>query len=117
MTDFALSEMEEKKLRDLAQLVYGAQALGFVLWPAWVVGAVINYVKIGELRNTWLETHFNWQLRTFWVWLAGMVLGFVLLLVKIGWLVNVAVTVWAVYRVVKGWLYLSDRKPMYDALI
>jgi uncharacterized membrane protein len=117
MTEFVLPEAEAKKLRDLALLVYAMQAAGFLLWPTWIVGAVIDYVKIGAVRNTWLETHFNWQLRTFWVWLAGMILGFILLVVKIGWLVNVAVTVWAIYRVVKGWLYLNDRKPMYDALV
>lgn len=117
MTEFVLPESDEKKLRDLALLVYAAQAVGFLLWPAWVAGAVIDYMKIDAVRNTWLETHFNWQLRTFWVWLAGMILGLILLVVKIGWLVSAAVTVWAVYRVVKGWLYLSDRKPMYDALV
>jgi len=117
MTDFVLPETEAKKLRDLALLVYAMQAIGFLLWPTWIVGAVINYVKIGAVRNTWLETHFNWQLRTFWVWFAGMILGFILLVVKIGWLVTIAVTVWAIYRVVKGWLYLNDRKPMYDALV
>jgi uncharacterized membrane protein len=117
MTEFALPETDEKKLRDLALLVYAMQAVGLVLWPAWIAGAVIDHVKVGAARNTWVETHFNWQLRTFWVWLAGMIVGFVLLLVKIGWLVTIAVTAWAVYRVVKGWLYLNDRKPMYDAFV
>ncbi len=114
MTETVLPEIEEKRLRDLALLAYVMQTAGFVFWPAWLVGAVINYVKIDELRNTWLETHFNWQLRTFWGWLAGMILGFVLMVVKIGGLVYVAVTAWAIYRVVKGWLRLNDRAPMYD---
>jgi uncharacterized membrane protein len=117
MTGFALPEDDAKKLRDLALLAYAMQAAGLLLWPAWIVGAVINYLKIGATRNTWLETHFNWQLRTFWVWLAGMVLAFILSIVKIGWLVGAAVTIWAVYRIVKGWLRLNDRKPMYDAVV
>ncbi|HKC45644.1 MAG TPA: hypothetical protein VKC64_17565 [Burkholderiales bacterium] len=117
MTETVLQGTDEKKLRDLALLVYVLQAVGFALWPTWVAGAVVNYVKIADVRNTWLETHFNWQLRTFWFWLAGMIVGFALLIVKIGWLINVGVTIWAIYRVVKGWLYLNDRKPMYDKLI
>jgi uncharacterized membrane protein len=117
VTDTVLPETEEQKLRDLALLVYVLQAVGFVVWPTWIVGVVINYLKIGEARNTWLETHFNWQLRTFWFGLAGMIVGAVLWIVKIGWLVNLAVMVWAIYRVVKGWLALNDRRPMYDALV
>ena len=115
MTETVLQGTDEKKLRDLALLVYVLQAVGFALWPTWVAGAVVNYVKIADVRNTWLETHFNWQLRTFWFWLAGMIVGFALLIVKIGWLINVGVTIWAIYRVVKGWLYLNDRKPMYES--
>jgi uncharacterized membrane protein len=117
MSVVALSEDEEKKLRDLALLVYVLQAAGFVVGLTWVVGVVINYLKIDAARNTWLETHFNWQLRTFWLGLAGMVVAWALTIVKIGVLVGFAVTVWAIYRVAKGWLALVDRKPMYPALV
>ena len=116
MTDAVLPEAEEKKLRDLAQFVYVLQAVGFLIGLTWIVGVVINYLKIDDVRNTWLETHFNWQLRTFWVGLAGMGLAWLLMVVKIGALIGLAVTVWAIYRVAKGWLALNDRKPMYPAL-
>jgi uncharacterized membrane protein len=116
MTEAALPEAEEKKLGDLALAVYVLQAVGFVIGLTWVVGAVINYVKIGEVRNTWLETHFNWQLRTFWIGLAGLIAAWVLTIVKIGFLVGLGVTSWAIYRVVKGWLALNERKPMYPSL-
>jgi uncharacterized membrane protein len=117
MTEFALPETDEKKLRDLALLVYAMQAVGLVLWPAWIAGAVIDHVKVGAARNTWVETHFNWQLRTFWIGLAGMLVAWALMIVKIGVVVGLAVTVWAIYRVAKGWLALVDRKPMYPALV
>src|SRR5215471_11206946 len=112
MTEIALPEAEEKKLRDLALLVYVLQALGFLVGLTWIVAVIINYVKIDDTRNTWLETHFNWQIRTFWFGVAGLAVGWILVFVLIGWLVLLVVTVWALYRVVKGWLYLNDRKPM-----
>lgn len=117
MSETVLPEVDEKKLRDLALLVYVVQAIGFVVGLTWIVGVVINYLKIDDVRNTWLETHFNWQLRTFWVGLAGMALAWALTIVKIGVLIGLAVTVWAIYRVAKGWLALVDRKPMYPALV
>jgi uncharacterized membrane protein len=117
MAEAVVPESREKKLRDLALLVYALQAVGFLMPLAWVVGVVIDYLKIDDVRNTWLETHFNWQLRTFWLGLAGMVVAWLLMIVKIGVLVGVAVTAWAIYRVVKGWLALNDRKPMYPALV
>jgi uncharacterized membrane protein len=117
MTEAVLPEAEEKKLRDLVLLVYVLQAVGFLIGMTWVVGVVINYLKIDDVRNTWLETHFNWQLRTFWLGLAGMAVAWLLMIVKIGVLIGFAVTLWAIYRVVKGWLALNDRKPMYAALV
>jgi uncharacterized membrane protein len=117
MTDAVLPEAEEKRLRDLALLVYALQAIGFVIGLSWIVGVVVNYLKIDDARNTWLETHFNWQLRTFWLGLAGMAVAWLLMVVKIGVLIGFAVTVWAIYRVAKGWLALNDRKPMYPALV
>jgi uncharacterized membrane protein len=116
MTDAVRPEAEEKRLRDLAFLVYALQAAGFLFGLTWIVGVVINYLKIDDVRNTWLETHFNWQLRTFWLGLAGMAVAWLLMVVKIGVLIGFAVTVWAVYRVAKGWLALNDRKAMYPSL-
>ena len=117
MTDAVLPEAEDKKLRNLALLVYALQAVGFLIGLTWIVGVVINYLKIDDVRNTWLETHFNWQLRTFWLGLAGMGVAWLLTVVKIGVLIGFAVTVWAIYRVAKGWLALNERKAMYPALV
>jgi uncharacterized membrane protein len=117
MTEAVVPETGEKRLRDLALLVYVLQAVGFLIGLSWIVAVVINYLKIDDVRNTWLETHFNWQLRTFWIGLAGMLVAWALMIVKIGVVVGLAVTVWAIYRVAKGWLALVDRKPMYPALV
>jgi uncharacterized membrane protein len=117
VTEAVVPDADQKKLRDLALLVYALQAAGFLIGVSWIAGVVINYLKIDDVRNTWLETHFNWQLRTFWFGLAGMMVAWALAIVKIGAVVGLVVTAWAIYRVAKGWLALAARKPMYPALV
>jgi uncharacterized membrane protein len=62
--------------------------------------------------GTWLESHFRWQIRTFWFGLLWGVIGAALLLVLVGYFVLLADAIWIIYRVVKGWLNLSDNRPM-----
>ena len=95
--------------------VVGAFLFG---WPS-IIAVILNYVKRGDVRGTWLESHFRWQIRTFWYGLlwVSLCLGFVVVTLGIGilvaWLPLVIVSVWFVYRVVRGWLALRDRRPMY----
>ena len=112
--------MEEEKLRSLKTLtmvVYALQAAGFFIGLTWIVAVVMNYVKREEVAGTFLESHFAWQIRTFWWGLAGAVLGAILMIVLIGWLVWIAVGIWAIYRIVKGWLNLNDSKPVPASLV
>jgi uncharacterized membrane protein len=103
---------DEKGLKTLTMVVYALQALGFLNGITWIVAVIINYVKRDEVRGTWLESHFRWQIRTFWWGLLWGVIGTVLLLVLVGWLVLAAASIWIIYRIVKGWLYLNDNKPI-----
>jgi uncharacterized membrane protein len=103
---------DEKSLKTLTMVVYALQALGFINGITWIVAVIINYVKRDEVRGTWLESHFRWQIRTFWWGLLWGVIGTVLLLVLIGYFVLVAAGIWVIYRIVKGWLYLNDNKPI-----
>ena len=81
---------------------------------------IINYVKRSEARGTWLESHFTWQIRTFWYALLWAVIVFVvsvpLALIVIGlgtWVVGMfALGIWAIYRIARGWLALKDGKPL-----
>jgi uncharacterized membrane protein len=99
-----------------AASVIGAFLLG---WPS-IIAVIIGYVKRGEARGTWLESHFNWQIRTFWFALAWVVLvGLIslpLTLVIIGfgtWVLGLIVLgLWAIYRVARGWLRLNAHQPM-----
>jgi uncharacterized membrane protein len=98
-----------------AATVVGAFLTG---WPS-IIAVILNYVKRGEARGTWLESHFRWQIRTFWfglLWVA-LCLVFVVLTLGIGllvaWLPLAVVGLWFIYRVARGWLELKDRRPMY----
>ncbi len=89
----------------------------FVFGVPSIIAVVINYAKRGEARGTFLESHFRWQIRTFSFALLWCVIGAMLFITFIGIPLAVAVFfaagVWAIYRIVRGWLALRDRKPMY----
>jgi uncharacterized membrane protein len=99
-----------------ASTVIGAFVFG---WPS-IIAVIINYVKRGDARGTWLESHFTWQIRTFWfalVWSCVVfVVGALLVIVLIGfaiWAIGLfALGVWAIYRIATGWLRLRDRRPI-----
>lgn len=103
---------DEKSLKTLTTVVYALQAAGFLVGITWIVAVVIDYVKRDEAKGTWLESHFSWQIRTFWWGLAWAVVGAITFLILIGWFILAADTVWIIYRIVKGWLYLNDGKPI-----
>lgn len=124
----------DSSLITTCHVTYGLHALGLAIgafgaatvvgsflfgWPS-IVAVIINYVKRGDARGTWLESHFTWQIRTFWfalLWccLIGFV-GFVLAIVLVGialWIVGFFVLgLWAIYRIARGWLRLQDRQAV-----
>ena len=80
-----------------------------------IVAVILNYARRSEARGTWLESHFDWQIRTFWFALLWSVIGIPLCFVVVGIPILLADGVWVIYRIVKGWLRLSENKPMYQA--
>lgn len=103
---------DEKSLKTIATVVYALQAAGFFVGLTWIVAIVINYVKRDDVRGTWLESHFTWQIRTFWWGLLWAVIGAILFVLVIGWFVLIADAIWIIYRIVKGWLNLAEGKPV-----
>ena len=87
-------------------------------WPS-IIAVILNYVKRGEARGTWVDSHFRWQIRTFWFGLLWVLLCmlFVVLTLGVGilvaWLPLAIVTIWFIYRIVRGWIALNDRQPLY----
>jgi len=102
----------EKSLKTLAMVVYALQGLGFINGITWIVAVIIDYVKLDEAKGSWLESHFRWQIRTFWWGLLWGAIGAVLVFVFVGFLVWSAAAIWMIYRIVKGWLCLNDNKPV-----
>ena len=101
----------------LAHVVYGLYTLGLVSWgAAGLIGVVIAYIKRRDTAGTWLESHYHWQIRTFWIGLLVGVVGGLLTLILIGWLILGGGLVWVVYRIVKGWLRLADRRAVDDVM-
>ena len=84
-------------------------------WPS-IIAVIINYVKQDEARGSWLESHFRWQIRTFWFALLWCVVAALFAITIIGipvaWLVFVVVGIWVIYRIVRGWIVLRDRQPI-----
>ncbi len=121
---------------NVAHVVYALHTLSIiigVIGAATIIGAflfsvpsiiaiIVNYVKQSEASGTFVASHFRWQIRTFWfgmLWgliggivfvLLWWVLGLGILLAAMIWGV---VGIWLIYRIVRGWLALRDRKAMY----
>ena len=96
--------------------VFGAFLTG---WPS-IIAVILNYVKRSDVRGTWLESHFRWQIRTFWfglLWVAlcGLfIVGTLGIGILLAWLPLGVVSLWFIYRIARGWMALNDRKPMYS---
>jgi len=103
-----------ERLKTVTAVVYALQAAAYFTGGLTaLIGLVVNYVKLDDVRGSWLESHFRWQIRTFWWALLGFVVGWLLWLVFVGMIVVGAAGLWVIYRIVKGWLNLYDGKPMY----
>lgn len=102
-----------ESLKSITHAVYLLQAIGLCLPLTFIPALIINYVKRDDIHGTWLASHFRWQIRTFWFGLLWAVLGGLTFLVVVGWFILLADWIWLLYRVIKGWLNLFDRKPMY----
>jgi uncharacterized membrane protein len=122
-----------QSLVDWTRIIYGLHALSLVIgilgtatvvgafllgWPS-IIAVILNYVKRSEARGTWLDSHFSWQIRTFWygaLWV-GLCLAFVVITLGLGlliaWLPLGLVAIWFIYRIARGWLALREGRPMY----
>ncbi len=109
---------ELASLKQITMVIYALQALGFLTGGVTaIIAIVINYVKRDDAAGTLYQSHFEWQMRTFWWGLLWGVIGMLLVVVVVGFAVLFAAWVWTVYRVVKGWLKLTEGKPVTAAQI
>ena len=84
-------------------------------WPS-IIAIIINYVKRDAVRYTYLDSHFSWQIRTFWFALLWVIIAVILFVTVFGiplaWIITISAGIWVSYRVIRGWMALSDGKPM-----
>lgn len=108
-------------------IIYGLHALSVLIGvtgPATVIGSfvfglpsiiavIMNYLRRSDTRGTWLESHFRWQIRTFWFALLWATIGWITYFILIGAVILFLVAAWVIYRAVRGWLNLNENRPMY----
>jgi len=109
-----ISEEKLASAKTLTTVIYALYAASLLVGVTSIIAIVMNYVKKDDVAGTWIESHFRWQIRTFWFGLLWLIIGTITYVVLIGWLVLAAAYIWFIYRVVKGWLNLNDNKPMLD---
>ena len=114
-------------LVQLTHIIYGLHAVavlvgvtsaatvagGFVFGLPSLIAVFLNYLKRSDVNGTWLESHFSWQIRTFWwscVW--GLLSALTWWIFGLGFLIGGVAFVWFIYRVVRGFLNLNDGKGM-----
>ncbi len=101
----------------LSGLIGAATVVGMFLtgWPS-VIAVILNYAKRSDVRDTYLDSHFGWQIRTFWFALLWVVLGFLVAVTLVGIPVAigifVALSFWILYRIGRGWLALLSGVAM-----
>ena len=133
MTDYdgkTLARLPSDDLITLTHIVYGLHAFSaltgltsaaFIVtafltgWPS-IIAVILNYIKRSEASGTYLESHFRWQIRTFWFTALWCVIAVVLWLTLIGipfaFALLVATGIWVAYRVIRGWLALNSGKAL-----
>ena len=134
MTEATVVRDPDPSLITTLHLTYALHAVGLAIgafgastvigtfifgWPS-IIAVIINYVKRGDARGTWLESHFTWQIRTFWyavlwslfVFLLGGLLVIVLVGFAIWWVGLFVLGIWAIYRIALGWSRLNARRPV-----
>jgi len=95
------------------QVIYVLYLASFVIGITGLIGIVIAYVNRGKAGG-WIETHYTWAIRTFWIALLGGFVSLLLLIVGIGFLLGLAVAIWVIVRCIVGLQAVGRREPIRD---
>ncbi|MFO1207156.1 MAG: hypothetical protein U1E63_15775 [Burkholderiales bacterium] len=95
-----------------AATIVGAFLTG---WPS-IIAVILNYAKRSDVTGTYLASHFSWQIRTFWfalLWVAvAFLLGITIIGIPLALVIVAGAGLWVLYRIIRGWLALQERRPM-----
>lgn len=134
------NNMTEDKQRSLVTYNHITYLLNIISYFTagllWIVPIVMHYIKRHEADGTWLATHFDWQIKTFWYSIVGFAIGVIIivfavggmgvsmmadsgngaigsfLLLGLGLLIMVCTFIWHLYRIIRGWIALTDNRPV-----
>jgi len=95
-----------------AKINYILYLVGLVIGLTALVGVIFAYVKRSEENPDWLNSHYSFQIRTFWYGLAYLIVGSLLSVIIVGWLVILFWIIWLVVRCVKGMSALDAQRPI-----
>ena len=92
----------------LAGIIYLLQALAFFLGGiTFIIAVILNYLNMHHVKGTWLESHYKWQINTFWVALLLVIIGVLTMPYLIGFVVLIGATIWVIHRIAYGWITLN----------
>lgn len=98
--------------REKVQAIYIAYLVSYTGIPLSIIAVFFAYQLRREHAGTWLESHCNWQIQTFWIGLCAFVVGMITTMIFIGYLIMLAAALWTLFRIVKGWIKLSENQTV-----
>ena len=118
-----LTDATEASLRTIGHISYALHAIvavGAVLPGAQgsvvllLVAVLLDMIKRGDAQGSWQESHFRWRIRSvvFAAIAYAVTAPLWLVFIAPGWIAWAIISLWFLYRVLRGWLALNDRKAM-----
>lgn len=99
----------DKSLKTYVTIVYACLLAGWLLGGMTaIVGVILNYATKEKVIGTIYESHYKYQVRTFWFGLLWMIVGVISSFILIGYFVLFANSIWISYRAIKGFMKLQD---------
>ena len=130
MPDRLVPIVPQDNLVLLTHIIYALHALSVIMgligsafvitafltgWPS-IIAIIINYVKRDAVQYTHLDSHFSWQIRTFWFALLWMIIAVILFITVLGivlsYIITIGAGIWVSYRIIRGWIALNEGRPM-----
>lgn len=100
---------EKPSTEGTAKIVYILYLIGVMIGPTGIIGVIMAYVNQADAPD-WLKSHYQFQIRTFWIGAIYMVTGMILSLVIIGWFVLLFWVIWLIIRSIKGMKALDQKE-------
>ena len=97
---------------DNLKLIYILYLVSAIVGVTILIGVVIAYINRGQAAGTWVESHYTYQIRTFWIGLLFACISLVLMVVGVGFLLIAAVAIWGIVRCVRGLQWAAAGKPV-----